>query len=42
VNFKGSIEWITNEIVGRLRGRKSDKLNPEKILYNPIKDEKEV
>lgn len=41
VNFKGSIEWITNEIVGRLRGRKSDKLNVEKILYNPISSEKE-
>ncbi len=41
VNFKGSIEWITNEIVGRLRGRKSDKLNVQKILYNPISSEKE-
>ena len=30
VNFKGSIEWIANEIVGRLRGRKSDKLNVAK------------
>ncbi|MBN2157357.1 MAG: hypothetical protein JW776_15030 [Candidatus Lokiarchaeota archaeon] len=36
VNFIGSVEWITNEIVGRLRGRKSDKLNANKILYNPI------
>jgi hypothetical protein len=41
VNFKGSIEWITNEIVGRLRGRKSDKLNVQKILYNPVSNEKE-
>ncbi|MHA1451757.1 MAG: hypothetical protein ACTSRD_02730, partial [Promethearchaeota archaeon] len=41
VNFKGSIEWITNEIVGRLRGRKSDKLNVQKILYNPVFNEKE-
>ena len=40
-SFIGSIEWISNEIVGRMRGRKSDKLNPEKILYNPIIDEKE-
>jgi hypothetical protein len=41
VNFKGSIEWIANEIVGRLRGRKSDKLNVQKILYDPISSEKE-
>jgi hypothetical protein len=41
VNFKGSIEWMTNEVVGRLRGRKSDKLNVEKILYNPISQEEE-
>ncbi len=39
VNFKGSIEWISNVIVGRLRGRKSDKLNVEKILYNPEIDD---
>lgn len=41
VNFKGSVEWITNEIVGRLRGRKSDKLNVDRILYNPVTNEKE-
>ncbi len=41
VNFKGSVEWITNEIIGRLRGRKSDKLNVERILYNPVIHEKE-
>jgi hypothetical protein len=39
VNFTGSVEWITNEIVGRLRGRRSDKLNVERILYNPITHE---
>ena len=41
VNFKGSIEWISNEIVGKLRKRKSDKLNVNKILYNPELEEEE-
>ena len=41
VNFKGSVEWLTNEIVGRLRGRRSDKLNVQRILYNPVTLEEE-
>jgi hypothetical protein len=32
--FKGSFEWILVQVVGRLRGRMSNRLNVKEVLYN--------
>ncbi|MBD3352688.1 MAG: hypothetical protein GF364_14470 [Candidatus Lokiarchaeota archaeon] len=36
IDFKGSYEWFVVTVGGNLRGRKSNRLNVEKVLYNPI------
>ena len=36
--FKYSFEWFLIQIVGKLRGRKSSRLNIESVLYNPVED----
>jgi len=35
-NFKFSLEWCVVNVVGRLRGRRSSRLDAVQVLYNPV------
>ena len=39
INFKYSIEWFMVQIIARMQGRSSQKLNVESVLYHPISHE---
>jgi hypothetical protein len=39
INFKYSIEWFMVQIIARMQGRSSQKLNVESVLYHPLTNE---
>ncbi len=36
INFKYSVEWFMVQIIARIRGRSSQKLNVDHVLYHPL------